>query len=81
MVKGDVVWPLCVSEEVFVNDPGKGAIECVSDPEGGEERLGEGVSSSNPGIGAFQGVEVFYDCRGDGVLVCVECVACPRNHL
>ena len=53
VVKEDVVWPLCVSEEVVTNDPGDGAIECVSDPEGWEERLGEGVGSSNPGIGAF----------------------------
>ena len=81
MVKGDVLWPLCVSEEVFVNDPGDGAIECVGDPEGWEERLGEGVGSSNPGIGAFQGVEVFYDCRDDGVLVCAEYVTCLRDHL
>ena len=76
-----MVWPLCVSEEVVTNDPGNGAIECVSDPKGWEERLGEGVGSSNPGIGAFQGVEVFYDGRYEGVLVCAEYVDCPFVHL
>ena len=81
MVKGDVEWPLCVSEEGVTNEPGNGAIECVSDPEGWKERLGEGVGSSNPGISAFQGVEVVYVCGDDEVFVCVKYVACPRDHL
>ena len=81
MVKGDVVWPLCFSKEGVIEDSGDVAIERVGDPEGWEEGLGEGVGSSNPGIGALQGVEVFYDCRGEGVLVCAEYVACPCDHL
>ena len=81
MVEGDVVWPLCFSKEGVMEDSDEGAIEHVSDPEGWEEVLGEGVSSGNPGVGAFQGMEVFYDGRYEGVLVCAEYVGCPCVHL
>ena len=53
MVKGDVVWPLCFNKEGAIEDSGDVAIERVGDPEGWEEVLGEGVGSSNPGVGAL----------------------------
>ena len=81
MVKGDVVWPLCFGKEGVMEDLDDVAIERVSDPEGWEEVLGEGVSSGNPGVGALQGVEVFYDCSGEGVLVCAKYVSCPCVYL
>ena len=81
MVKEDVVWPLCFSKEGVMEDSDEVAIERVSDPVGWVEVLGEGVSSGYPGVGAFQGVEVFYDGRYEGVLVCAEFVCCPCVHL
>ena len=81
MVEGDVVWPLCFSKAGVMEDSDEGAIERVSDPEGWEEVLGEGVGGGNPGVGAFQWEEVFYDGRDEGVLVCAEYVDCPFVHL
>ena len=39
------------------------------------------MGGGNPGVGAFQWKEVFYDGRDEGVLVCAEYVDCPFVHL
>ena len=39
------------------------------------------MSSGNPGVGAFKGVEVFYDRRDKGVMVGAKYMACPCDHL